>query len=258
MISLGIINRLKISTLIIFSFLFIGSSSGQQKQKLAAMPSDTIYMNANHAVLQLEFIFMKGSSYYHPTFALWLENENAEFTETLFVTRYFGTGLYAYADKGDGKWTDEKGESIRPAALPYWAHKRNVISRDSLYIPTPENPLPDAITGATPQNDFVLVVSPSAPLPQRFKILFEINQPWDWNEFWTNSKYPEDKDYLSSAQPSLIYEADMDLSEPDQIITLKPIGHGHYSGKNGKLYSDLTTMTTALSIAKEITVQIKN
>ena len=38
----------------------------------------------------------------------------------------------------------------------------------------------------------------------------EINQNWDWNEYWTNDKYPDDENYKMSCQPALVYEAVID------------------------------------------------
>jgi hypothetical protein len=242
-----------ISLLLIFNNAFT-----QTKDKIQKNRSDTIIMSLVQDGFSLELTFKKGSGFNHPTFTIWLEDEQGNYLRTLFVTRYFATGTYAFADKGDGHWSDQSGEAIRPAALPYWAHKRNVISRDSLYVPTPENPLPDAITGATPQNSFILLTSLGKNLPQKLRILLEINQPWDWNEFWTNDKFPGNLDYQVSAQPSVVYDGHIDLDNPDEIIKLSPIGHGHYSGKDGLLYHDLNTLTTALNIAKEISVQIIN
>jgi polyphosphate kinase len=38
---------------------------------------------------------------------------------------------------------------------------------------------------------------------------------------------------------------------------LNPIGHGHYSGKDGKLYTDISTLTTAKNIAEKLTIRFK-
>ncbi len=206
--------------------------------------------------MKIELNFLKGKSHNHPTFAIWIEDEDGSYLETLFVTEYISKGVFAYADAGEWSWKNEKGETLRPAALPYWSHKRNVISRDSLLIPTPENPVPDAISSATPKGSFVLRTSTSDDLPVSFNILLEINQTWDWNEYWTNTKYPNDKDYKTSSQPSIIYAGEIDSTGTTDKIRLKPIGHGHYSGKDGKLYTDVSNFTTALEIANEITVTI--
>ena len=217
---------------------------------------DTINMQSNYGKLDLQLTFLKGESYNHPTFAIWLEDMEGNLIETLFVTQYYATGIFGNADAGDGTWKPTAGESIRPAALPYWSHKNNVISRDSIYAPTPENPVPDAISGATPAGSFVLYTSASAKLPETFRILLEINQTWDWNDYWTNNKYPNDKNYKSSAQPSLVYETKITADSPDQVFQMKAIGHGHYAGDNGQLFNDLSTLSTALNIAKEIQVSL--
>jgi hypothetical protein len=38
---------------------------------------------------------------------------------------------------------------------------------------------------------------------------------------------------------------------------MRPLGHSHYAGKDGSLNTDLKTITTALDIAKRITIKIK-
>jgi hypothetical protein len=39
-------------------------------------------------------------------------------------------------------------------------------------------------------------------------------------------------------------------------VPLKPIEHAHYAGKDGSLTTDLSTLTTALKIAKSIIVKV--
>jgi len=247
------------ATAIIVFYMIVSTSpelQAQKKRNIKTQQTDTIYINYNKGQVKINLNFSKGPSHNHPTFAIWLEGKKGSYIETLFVTEYISSGIFGYADAGDWSWKNEKGEALRPAALPYWSHKRNVISRDSLLIPTPENPVPDAISSATPKNSFVLKTSAAKNLPDQFYILLEINQTWDWNAFWTNNKYPNDKDYKTSSQPSIIFAAQIDLSKANKEIRLKPIGHGHYAGKDGELYKDLSTFTTALDIAAEITVTI--
>jgi hypothetical protein len=74
---------------------------------------------------------------------------------------------------------------------------------------------------------------------------------------WYNDKFPDDKEYKTSSQPALVYSADIDTNVSDKIWLLKPIGHSHYAGKDGSLTSDLSTMTTAMKIARQITVRIR-
>ncbi len=228
----------------------------QTKKKKEFQQPDTLYINYDQEQIKIELNFISGKSHNHPTFAIWLEDDKGSYIETIFVTEYISSGVFGYADTGDWSWKNEKGETLRPAALPYWSHKRSVISRDSLYIPTPENPVPDAISSATPKGNFILKTSATEDLPDRFIILLEINQTWDWNEYWTNNKYPGDKDYKTSSQPSIIYAGEITFSDAKNSVILKPMGHGHYSGKDGELYTELGTITTALEIAAEITVTI--
>jgi hypothetical protein len=235
----------------IMAFVSVGLLAQKSKQQ---PEPEVIVMNSSSMGKQLAIAFLKGEGHNHPTFAIWVEDLEGNLIETLFVTKYFATGIFGYADAKDGTWKNEPGEALRPAALPYWSHKRNIISRDSLYVPTPEAPVPDAITGATPDGSFILKTSANPPASEPFRILLEINQTWDWNTYWTNDKYPSDKDYKSSAQPSVIYA--VTIEEGKGPFEMSPIGHGHYSGDNGKLYTDLSTLTTALEIAETITITL--
>ena len=146
------------------------------------------------------------------------------------------------------------GEIRRPAALPYWSHKRGIRAEDGLFIPAPENPVADAYTGPTPPGSFILQAHSDKPLPSNFAVLFEINQTWDWNEYWTNDKFPGDDEYKTSCQPALVYKAFVNVNSGIKEYPLKVKGHSHYSGKDGRLYTDLSTMTTALDITREVVV----
>jgi hypothetical protein len=125
-----------------------------------------------------------------------------------------------------------------------------------LYIPTPENPVPDALTGATPANDFVILANHNKNLPRKFVVLFEINQAFDYNEFWTNLSLNQNPNYLASGQPSVIYAVTVDLDSPVKEFFLNPIGHGSASGADGLLYTNLETITTAGQITSEVKITI--
>ena len=216
--------------------------------------TDTIATNASEDGHLIVLDFEKGPAHNYPLMAVWLEDMDSNYIETLYVAQSIGTGIFKHGKSEKGKW--EPGAILRPAALPYWAHQRGVQSSEGHYLPTPERPVPDAITGPTPDDNFVLKARAGEILPTRFRVLFEINQSWDWNEYWNNSKYPDDREYKTSSQPSLVYEAVLNLNETGREINMRMTGHGHYSGKNGELYTDLTTLTTAKEIAEKISVQI--
>jgi len=201
--------------------------------------------------------FIKGEAFNHPSFAFWIEDLEGNYIETLFVTQYVGSGKFGHGEIESGKWKNEPDYVRRPASLPYWAHKRNIQAPDGLYVPSAETPVPDGITGATPQTDFVLDSGTKINPDKKFRVLFEINQAWDSNKFWTNDKFPDDKDYFTSLQPALVYAVTIDLNSEEKEYFLNPIGHGHPAGKNGKLYTDLTTITTAKNISEKIVVRLK-
>lgn len=202
---------------------------------------------------QLQVDFIKGEAHNHPLMALWAEHENGRFIQTLFVAESLGKGIFQHGDATSGKWLP--AAIRRPAALPVWSHSRGVKEPDGLFVPSPENAVADAYTGATPQASFVLNTRLDEPGPDRFLVFFEVNQTWDWNEYWTNNKFPDDEYYKTSCQPSLIYMALVDLNDGKDEYTLELIGRGHHSGKDGNIYRDLETMTTALNITRSIKVR---
>ncbi len=212
-------------------------------------------LDAQGTTLSLEF--QKGPAHNHPSLAIWLEDLNGNFIQTLFVTKYVATGIYGHGELESGRWKPEPGRAVRPATLPYWSHKRGQHTGKIPDLPSPENPVPDAISGATPSADFILQTKSDQVLPRRFRVLLEINQAWDSNRYWTNNKYPGDNDYLTSLQPALVYAVTIDLDSGMTEYHLNPVGHSHYSGKNGLLYTDLSTFTTALQIAEKIVVRVE-
>jgi hypothetical protein len=219
-------------------------SSG--KKTTGDEPVQTIKTNIDGKGLSINLNFIKGAAHNHPLMAIWLEDTSGRYIETLFVAESIGKGIFQHGDRSKGQW--QAGPIRRPAALPYWGHKRGVEAPDGLYIPAPEDPMPDAVTGPTPAGSFSLESKSSGPLPSVFLVMMEINQSWDWNEYWTNNKFPQDIQYMTSSQPAIVYEARVDLNSGQQEFPMKAIGHSHYSGLDGNLYPDLSTLTTALEI----------
>ena len=241
------------SLITIFMLIFSSCIS----QRMPEVESIEIKTNGNGKGNQLLLEFVKGPAHNHPSMALWVENPEGKYIETLFVTQYVATGSYEHGDLGEGKWSDKPGVARRPASLPYWAHKRGIKAADGLYIPSRENPLPDALTAATPKGNFKLNTSLTSPQNGKFRLMLEVNQPWDSNKFWTNNRFPDDKEYFTSLQPSLVYSAIIDPAETGDPVFLNPVGHGHPSGADGKLFTDLTTLTTAKEIIHSVSIRLK-
>lgn len=203
---------------------------------------------------ELVITFERGKAHNHPLFAIWLANEKGEFLQTLYVSESIGKGTFKRATRNSGRWLE--GEIQRPAALPYWSHQYSKKNDYGNFLPTAQNPVPDAYTGATPKTSFVMKVRTEEVLQGKYKIMFELNQSWDWNEHWYNDKFPNNAEYKTSSQPALIYAADIDTDKPKAEYMLLPIGHSHYAGQDGSINTNLTTITTALKIANKISVKV--
>jgi len=219
--------------------------------------SNTIETNVGQKGIPIEITFIKDKSFDQPTFAFWVENLEGKYIETLYVTNYLATGIYKHARLGEGEPRSKSGPAKRPSSLPYWLHKRNIRADGATYLPTPDKPVPDAITGATPKNNFMLKTVIKNSIKGKIRILMEINQAWDHNEYWNEERFPGEFDYTYSCQPALIYSAVIDLDNQPKEFTLTLIGHSHFSGKNGELFKDTSTFTTAKNIVKEVKVYLK-
>jgi len=243
--------------LFIFIILIAGACSSATLKKKEAAPEQKTVINSNVNGCGPEIIIelTRGEAFNYPLMAAWIEDEAGDYIQTLFVPVSVATGVFKYGKQEKNKWVSAPKRA--PQTLPYWAHKRGIKASDGIYMPEPENPVPDAYSGATPVKGFILNARADQELPDHFNVLFEINQNWDWNEYWTNNKFPDDENYKMSCQPAIVYEAKIDLKNRKESYLMKPVGHSHYSGKTGELFTDLTTISTALQIADSIVVRIK-
>ncbi len=217
-------------------------------------PMQVIQTTVDPAGIAMEVVMERGRAHNHPLMVIWVEDLEGNYLQTLYVAESIAKGVYLHGDASSGRWLP--GPIRRPAALPYWGHQRGVQAEDGLYMPSQKNPMPDALTGATPKANFTLRTKLPATGPRKFRVLLEINQPWDWNLHWYNNRFPGDRDYMTSAQPALVYEATVDLDADQQTFEMKPIGHSHWSGKSGELFRDLSTITTALNIVENVLVRV--
>jgi len=213
---------------------------------------ETIITNQQEKGPLIIIEFKKGKYHNHPLMAVWIEDTSGRFIQNIYVAESIAKGVFRHADNSRGQWMP--GEIRRPAALPYWGHKWGIKAEDGLYLPTSKNPLPDAVSGPTPQSNFIIQSRLADTALQVFRVMLEINQSWDWTEYWTNNKFPDDQEYKTSSQPALVYSATIDLTRDVREAEMQVIGRSHYSGKDGNLYNDLATMTTALQIARSVKV----
>ncbi len=195
-----------------------------------------------------------GPAYHHPSFVIWTETLQGDYMQTLFVTEAYAKGVYPYGALSDTTWANASGEQYRPAALPYWTHKKGLIGGEAL-VPNIHHPFVDGFSGATPLSSF-MVNGKVKESSSRFKVLLEVNQTGDWNKDWIPSKFRGDRHYKTSAQPSLVYAVELDPDLKEKVYTLNPIGHGNPSGEDGQLFTDLSSLTTAKQIIHSITIRL--
>ena len=214
--------------------------------------------------LRLTIDLLRAEHYWHPQMAVWTEDTLGNYLETVFVSKATAKGLFfGGRSKENFKEFDTKKDAVgdyrRVNALPVWSHQRGVRDADGWYVPSRETPLPDGITGATFTDNFKLLSSVDPR--SKFKLKIEINVAFDDNEHYSEFDFPDDDVFHSGTgqlgQPSIVFEAQVDLNDNKKYYLMELIGRGHHSGQTGEIYRDLSTLTTALSIVERIVVGIE-
>lgn len=233
-------------------FLAMGINAcktGEKSTSTSIVYQDSLLLNSGN---KMTITLTNGDTFNHPTYVIWKEDLKGNYIKTLFITQAYASGIFGHQMIGDSIWLDKRGSSYQPAALPYWTFKKGAI--DGKYtVPTPDHPFVDAYTGATPKTDFQFETVADDKMDQ-YRILLEVNQSWDWNKYWTNDKYPENDAYKHSAQPSVIYAVNINLQ--DTVFYLNPIGHGDPKGKTAKLFTNMSTITSAKQIFQTVSISI--
>lgn len=244
--------------IVLISLMSMPAAFAQQGKKASKRVAsiEKVQINSDAVGYTFMFDFTHGKRHNRPSFAIWIEDMQGNYMQELFVTRSFGRGEFRYGAESDGKWVP--GERRYQSVLPYYIHKRALALELADMVPSPKNPVADAYTGATPKASFSLNTKSENKLMRQFRVLIEINQAWDVNDFWYSGKFPDDPDYRASCQPSLVYAVEVNTDALMDVYYFNPIGHGHYSGKDGRLYTDLSGFTTALQIFQQIKMQVIN
>lgn len=247
------------------SFMDFGANlkaSSNKEVNLSAY--EIVEMNLSKEV-QLNIDLLRSEHYWHPQMAVWVEDTLGNYVETIFVSKATAQGLFfGGRSKNNFKEFDGKKEAVgdyrRVNALPVWSHKRGVTYPDGMYVPTKEDPLPDAITGATIIDNFKLLSSIDSMASFILKV--EINVAFDDNEYYSEYDFPEDEVYHNGTgqlgQPSIIFESLIDLRADKGYYLMDLIGHGHHSGQSGEIYKDLSKLTTAKEIVERIVVGVQS
>ena len=163
----------------------------------------------------------------YPTYVIWLEDKSTGSVSTVYVT----------GKAGKDDWTLA---SSRPEALPVWyGVKTQEEAEDRLTV--------DAISGATQEGEAAEIVwqVPEDLVDKTVDLYIEANNSFDYNEYYTRK---EDEPGYSgtSGQPSLIWHAELNLSESiSDPVTPDIVGHGHVRGLDHRIDPDVSKITTA-------------
>lgn len=183
-----------------------------------------------------------------PQIAIWVEDMTGNYITSIYVSHKVATN----------SWQGNKNNK-RKEALPVWNYARRIQSVDGISGATPQASI-DGISGATPRGSFDVKVSPVGNLKQ-FVIKIELNHSTDWNDNYPKNAKEGDTNYSGgeegSGQPAVVYAAEIDLDASQKQYTATIIGHSSPDGSNGNIYPDTSSLTSALNIAKEITINIQ-
>ncbi len=188
-----------------------------------------------------------------PQMAFWIADLDGNLVQTLYVTRRVGRQSWL-----GGAFTGEKRDEMRRAsALPVWGHARGVQAGDGVFLPTRDEPLPDAETGATPQGGFTRTLElPDDLAPGTYHVFAEINQSLDYNDTWAEGLAEDDPHWsggeYGSGQPSVVMRAEIQVGGEFHYEHLVVLGLGHPSGGDGMVGDDVSTLTTALQIVDAV------
>ena len=173
--------------------------------------------------------------------AVWLTDDQGRFVDTLFVTRK--TGRKGLGNRGGG--LDDKWGGSRLSVLPVWAHQRGRDYGGGNYYPPADQPLPDAVSGATPKAGvFNLQWTSAKPLNTGiYHYYIEVNKSFDDNEQHDYSWY--------RGQPSVVWRGELTVGPESCQSQARIIGHGEAAGADGVIDPDLSTLTTALKLIEK-------
>jgi hypothetical protein len=178
-------------------------------------------------------------SYYKkpPQFAIWLQEVPKGTIHTVWVTSKTGIGDW-------GK------NVVRTVSLPLWVSRWNLVTKSRSY-PTPENPVINSVTGATPKLDFT--VETIVPAKKLWNYFIEVNVSGDYNDAFPVTQKDGKRDRQGNGQPSIIYRGVITSSLGIQSSP-KLIGRTDQLQNVRYIINDLEGITTAKDLFSKIEV----
>lgn len=181
-----------------------------------------------------------------PQIAVWICSPDGKYRDTLYVT----------GKAAKGKWGGGINQR-RPDALPAWSHARGVESAKGYFMPEGKTALPDAVSGATSAGELVFRWKIPLETPVwKYPFRAEVNCSFDYNGRFAQKLPKNSPDYSGvNGQPSLVYEAILDLPKNTNAAVLKLIGAGSLRGEDGGIGTNVAGIDTATNIVKTMTVR---
>ena len=193
----------------------------------------------NMGTAQISAVVTPGSEWkgkFPPQFALWIQDENGKFCQTIFATKKASKKKWIFAPK-DG----------RPESLPVWYH-----SCKNFYVSESENEL-DAVTSATPKGSFEISRKIQLEEGKKYFVYAEVNKSFDYNEFYPKDAEKNASEYSGvNGQPSAVYRAEFGFKNLEAKLEL--VGTGSLDGKSGSVEYKTETLTTAKNLVEKIIV----
>ncbi|MBY5920677.1 DUF4405 domain-containing protein [Ferrimonas balearica] len=237
-----------------------------QAGEVERLSYERITLGGSEAPVVLELDLRRGPFWRWPTYAFWLETLEGEFIQALYATHKIGKNdFFMQATRlANGEFQFEeapetKSERERPESLPVFLHRLGRRSETGRLVPAGDQVLADGVTGATMGTSFLAQIAGVASGHNKVRLMFEMNQSFDYNDYYSHDRFPDDPIYSGngySAQPSLVYGVEIDLSQSGQIRKLELLGHGHHSGRDGEIYKDVSRLTTALESVERLLVEV--
>ena len=198
--------------------------------------------NKNVLTVQISAVIAPGSEWkgkFPPQFALWIQNENGNFSQTIFATKKASNKKWIFAPK-DG----------RPESLPVWYN-----SCKTSCILESENEI-DAVTSATPKGSFEIARKIQLAEGEKYFVFAEVNKSFDYNEFYPKDAEKNASEYSGvNGQPSAVYRAEFGFKNLEAKLEL--VGTGSLNGKSGSVEDKTETLTTAKNLVEKIVATIE-
>ena len=171
-----------------------------------------------------------------PQFALWIQDSDGNFSQTIFATKKASNKKWIFAPKNG-----------RPESLPVWYHSyKNFRASES------KNEM-DAVSSATPKGGFEIAQKIQLSEEKKYFVFAEVNKSFDYNEFYPKDAEKNSAEYSGvNGQPSAVYRAELSFENPE--AKLKLIGTGSLDGKGGSIEDKTETLTTAKNLVDKIVV----